>query len=107
MSGDLTVDDLSVSLDTALGVVRAVDGVTLAIPSGRTAGIVGESGSGKTMLSRAIMGLLPASAIVSGAVCLDGREITGLDARALACHHPLVEACHATTATVRVGGDDE
>ncbi len=38
-------------------VVRAVDGVTLALPQGRTLGIVGESGSGKSTLGRLALGL--------------------------------------------------
>ncbi len=38
--------------------VRAVDGVNLEIPAGRTMGLVGESGSGKTTLARAVVGLV-------------------------------------------------
>ncbi len=37
--------------------VKAVNGVTLRIPKGKTLGLVGESGSGKTSLARAIVGL--------------------------------------------------
>jgi peptide/nickel transport system ATP-binding protein len=37
--------------------VKAVDGVELAIPPGKTLGLVGESGSGKTSLARAVIGL--------------------------------------------------
>ncbi|MFN2138274.1 MAG: dipeptide ABC transporter ATP-binding protein [Candidatus Promineifilaceae bacterium] len=39
-------------------VVRAVDGVTLALRKPLTLGIVGESGSGKTSLARAVLGLI-------------------------------------------------
>jgi peptide/nickel transport system ATP-binding protein len=37
--------------------LRAVDGVTLSIPRGKTLGLVGESGSGKTTFARAVVGL--------------------------------------------------
>src|SRR5581483_2176316 len=38
-----------------VGHVRAVDGVTFAIPEGKTLGLVGESGCGKTTTSRLIL----------------------------------------------------
>jgi peptide/nickel transport system ATP-binding protein len=41
--------------------VRAVDGVSLAVPRQRTLGLVGESGSGKTTLARALVGLVEKS----------------------------------------------
>jgi len=48
-----------------------VNDVLLRIASGESIGLVGESGSGKTMLSLALMGLLPAGARVSGEAILD------------------------------------
>jgi peptide/nickel transport system ATP-binding protein len=72
----LAVDDLRVSFPTPQGMLRAVQGVSLSLERGKTLGIVGESGSGKTVLSRAIMGLLPRhSATQSGSVRFQGREI--------------------------------
>ena len=46
--------------------------------SGRTLGIVGESGCGKTMLSRAILQLLPKKAKLSGRVMFDGQDLARL-----------------------------
>jgi peptide/nickel transport system ATP-binding protein len=65
--------------------LRAVDGVDLTLAVGRTIGIVGESGSGKTMLSRAILQLLPRKARLSGRVFFGRHELTKLDRRALQC----------------------
>ncbi len=39
------------------GVVRAVDGVSLRVPAGRTLGVVGESGCGKSTTGRIALGL--------------------------------------------------
>ncbi len=58
--------DLTVELPTRGGWVRPVNGVSLRIEQGASLGLVGESGSGKTMLSLALMGLLPPGARVSG-----------------------------------------
>ena len=57
------------------GVIRAVDGVDLAIPRGTTLGLVGESGSGKTTTGRAIVRLLDPT---SGSIRFDGQEIATL-----------------------------
>ncbi len=76
MSPLLEVDDLHVTFATPRGDLRAVQGVSLSLEQGKTLGIVGESGSGKTVLSRAIMGLLPrAGATQTGSVRYEGDEI--------------------------------
>jgi len=58
-----------------VGQVRAVDGVSLAIRSGRTLALVGESGCGKTTVGKALLRLLPPSA---GRTVFAGRDLAGL-----------------------------
>jgi len=79
----LSVEGVSVTLPTPRGDLRAVDGVDLKVEAGRTLGIVGESGCGKTMLSRAILQLLPKRARLEGRVMLDGRDLASLPRAAL------------------------
>ena len=79
----LVLDTVGVQLATPRGPLRAVDDVSLTLEPGRTLGIVGESGSGKTMLSRAILRLLPVNATLSGSVRFDDQELTRLDPEAL------------------------
>jgi peptide/nickel transport system ATP-binding protein len=79
----LSVENVTVDLPTPRGLLRAVDGVDLRLAPGRALGIVGESGSGKTMLSRAVLQLLPKKATLSGRVVFDGAELTRLAPQAL------------------------
>jgi peptide/nickel transport system ATP-binding protein len=74
----LSVEDLSVDLPTPRGNLRAVDHVDLTVGAGRTLGIVGESGCGKTMLSRAVLQLLPKKAKVTGRAMFDGQDLLRL-----------------------------
>ncbi|MBN1765135.1 MAG: dipeptide ABC transporter ATP-binding protein [Sedimentisphaerales bacterium] len=60
--------------------VKAVDGVSLSIPSGKTLGLVGESGSGKTTLGRSILHLIPPT---SGNVIFNGQDISTLSSEQL------------------------
>jgi oligopeptide/dipeptide ABC transporter ATP-binding protein len=79
----LDVRDLSVTFPTDDGLVRAVDGLSFVLQDDEVLGIVGESGSGKTVTSLAILGLLPKTAQVSGEILFCGRNILGLNERAL------------------------
>jgi oligopeptide/dipeptide ABC transporter ATP-binding protein len=70
----LAIRGLTVELPTPLGWVRPVNEVSLRIAKGESVGLVGESGSGKTMLSLALMGLLPMGARVSGDAVLSNGD---------------------------------
>ena len=70
-------------LRRTVGYVKAVDGVTLAVPEGRTLALVGESGSGKTTVGKAILQLITPTA---GSVRYAGEELTGLGRAALKPH---------------------
>jgi len=75
----LEVADLRTVFRTAAGEVPAVDGVTLAIATGRTLCIVGESGCGKSVLALSILRLLPRPGrIAGGTIRLGGRDLLGL-----------------------------
>ncbi|MFN7979137.1 MAG: oligopeptide/dipeptide ABC transporter ATP-binding protein [Vicinamibacterales bacterium] len=67
-------------LGRVVGQVRAVDGVSFAIPKGAVLGLVGESGSGKTTVGRLVLRLLEATA---GTVTFDGTDVRALDRTAL------------------------
>jgi oligopeptide/dipeptide ABC transporter ATP-binding protein len=67
-------------LRKTVGHVRAVDGVSFAVPKGKTLGLVGESGCGKTTAARTIARLLPAT---SGKVTFDGRDVLAAEGAAL------------------------
>jgi ABC-type polysaccharide/polyol phosphate transport system ATPase subunit len=64
------VKALTVELPTPASWMWPVNEVSLRISKGESLGLVGESGSGKTMLSLALMGLLPSGARVNGEASL-------------------------------------
>lgn len=81
----LSVRGLGVRFPTPRGELLALDGVSLDLQRGSTLAIVGESGSGKSVLSRAILRLLPATArIAEGAqIMFDGMDLLQQSQRAL------------------------
>jgi oligopeptide/dipeptide ABC transporter ATP-binding protein len=77
----LEVRDLHVEFETEDGVVKAVDGVSFDVETGKTLGIVGESGCGKSVANLTILGLTRApNTRVSGRIMFEGRDLAQLPA---------------------------
>ena len=76
----LQIEDLQTHFFTAIGTVRAVDGVSYELKSGETLGVVGESGCGKSVTALSILRLIanPPGRIVGGAIRFDGRNLLEL-----------------------------
>ncbi|GGA60700.1 ABC transporter ATP-binding protein [Pseudoclavibacter endophyticus] len=79
----LKVDELHVTFSRAGRKIHAVNGLSYRLQAGRMLAIIGESGSGKSVSVRALMGLLPPSASVSGSAVLGDNELIGLDERSM------------------------
>jgi peptide/nickel transport system ATP-binding protein len=72
----LSVNGLTIEFRSRAGTVHALEGVSLRVDRGTTAGIVGESGSGKSVLAYSIIGLLDrAGRVTSGTIVFDDRDI--------------------------------
>jgi oligopeptide/dipeptide ABC transporter ATP-binding protein len=74
----LCVENLRVELPVAGRMLPAVAGVSFELSEGESVALVGESGSGKTQLARAILGLSPVGARVTGRMVYRGTELVGL-----------------------------
>ena len=77
----LNVQNLTIDIPLAEGMLHAVDGIDIHVDKGETLCIVGESGCGKSLTSLAVMDLLPKKAIrrlerldLAGASILDYSE---------------------------------
>ena len=81
MSSLIKIEDMSVSFATPRGELKAVRDVSFELAVGESLGVVGESGSGKTVLSRAIMGLLPGTATRTGNIYYQDKLISELPNR--------------------------
>src|SRR2546421_3685106 len=71
------------------GNVRAVDGISFAIESGRTLGVVGESGCGKTTTAKLVLGLEEPT---GGSIRFEGQDLHALDAAARRHYRKSVQA---------------
>ena len=75
----LDIEALQVELESESGLVRAIDGLRLAIERGETFALVGESGCGKSMTALALMRLLPENGYVAGGDIHIGRGSDRVD----------------------------
>ncbi len=66
MTDLLSVRDLAIEFRVHDTAVQAVNGVSFRIRPGSTVALVGESGSGKSVISQAIMGILPRVGRIAG-----------------------------------------
>lgn len=77
----LSVDNLSLALQTPQGPVPLVDKLSFSLASGETLALVGESGCGKSLTALALLGLLPNGIVQSGGeVVWRGRSLAGYSA---------------------------
>lgn len=75
--GLMSVDLQSVNVSIAGR--QIVRDVCLQIRDGQRVGLIGSSGSGKSMIARAIMGLLPQDAQLSGSINVNGTQTVGMN----------------------------
>ncbi|MSQ58295.1 MAG: dipeptide ABC transporter ATP-binding protein [Betaproteobacteria bacterium] len=75
-------------LRSVAGYVRAVDGVSLDIPSHRTLALVGESGCGKTTLGKGLLRLYP---LTGGSIEFAGSELSALSYEAMRKHRKALQ----------------
>ncbi|MFG1952077.1 ABC transporter ATP-binding protein [Micromonospora sp. NPDC048830] len=81
----LSIENLSIRIDTSRGPIHPVRNLDLTISRGEMVGLVGESGSGKSVTAMSITGLLPArqARITGGHIRFAGRDLAALSDRQL------------------------
>lgn len=79
----LSVRDLEVEFRTGGRVVKAVNGVSFDVESGKTLAILGESGSGKSITFEAVLGILdaPPGVVTGGKAMFEGDDLFQLGRR--------------------------
>jgi oligopeptide/dipeptide ABC transporter ATP-binding protein len=106
----LQVEDLRVTFVVRGRELRAVDGVSYCVYPRQTLAVVGESGSGKTVSCRAVLGLLPGSAEVTGSARFQGIQLIGLTDDQLRAHRGagvamvFQDPSRSLNPTMRIGG---
>ena len=85
MTALLEIRDLVTAFQTDEGVVRAVDGVSMAVEEGQTLAVVGESGCGKTVTARSVLQLIdmPPGRFEGGQILWRGQDLLGLSSGAM------------------------
>lgn len=73
----LEVRNLSVSFDTYQGAAHVLDNVNLCVEHGEIMGLVGETGCGKSVLSRAVLRIIPSppGRIHGGEILFEGQDL--------------------------------
>ncbi len=79
----LTLNSLAVSFDTSLGIVTAVDNVTIELARGETMALVGETGCGKSVVAHSILRLLPANAKIQGQILFRDQDLLQMSEKKL------------------------
>lgn len=73
----LEIKELQTFFSTKKGTVKAVNGVSYRVESGKTLGVVGESGSGKSVSAMSILQLLDGNGkINSGEIIFEGKDLS-------------------------------
>ena len=71
-------------LKITIGGKPIVSDADMTIADGERVGLIGSSGSGKSMIAKAMLGLLPLTAVTNGSIDMGSTEIIGASERALA-----------------------
>ncbi len=70
-------------LKITIGGKPIVSDADMTIADGERVGLIGSSGSGKSMIAKAMLGLLPLTAVTNGSIDMGGTEIIGASKHAL------------------------
>ena len=79
MTAVLAVQDLHVAIGQGARAPTCCAASASTCSAGEVRGLVGESGAGKSMLGRAVLGLLPANAVIAaGTIHFEGRDLLAM-----------------------------